>query len=141
MPWRVVRGLKELWSSLELSFRIGKLELRAVLGVTWVAQVIKILTLGFSSGHGLRVVGGAPSQAPHWAWSLLKIPSPYPLPPSLKSKTKQFIFNELWGKKRCDKEDDLKKLCCFIIIQVMCRFYLFCFKAQMTFSMKYFSIR
>ena len=40
---------------------------------TWVAQPVECPTLGFGSGHDPRVVALSPSQALHWAWSLLEI--------------------------------------------------------------------
>jgi len=47
----------------------------------WVAQSVKCLTLGFSSGQDPRVRDGAPCQAPCSAGSPLEILSlPLPLP-------------------------------------------------------------
>ena len=34
-------------------------------GSAWVAQLVKPLTLGFSSGRDLRAVSRAPHRAPH----------------------------------------------------------------------------
>jgi len=50
----------------------------------WVAQSVKRLTLGFSSSHGLAVLGSSPlSRAPCSVGSLLEdsLPHPLPLPP------------------------------------------------------------
>jgi len=47
-----------------------------------VAQLVKPPTLGFGSGHDVRVVGSSPKMGSCWVWCLLKILSPsFSLPP------------------------------------------------------------
>ena len=52
-----------------------------------MAQLVKRLTLGFSSGHDLRVVRSSPTLGSVLsevsAWDSLPLPLPLPLPPVL----------------------------------------------------------
>ena len=61
-----------------------------------MAELVKRPTLGFGSGHDLRVVRSSLSQSLHWAWSLLEILSlPLPLLPSRKKYWLNGLINEL----------------------------------------------
>ena len=75
---------------------------------TWVVQSVKHPTLGFGPGHDYRVVipgswDWAPCQAPHSAWSLLKILSPF-APPTHALSLSLSQINKFSKKKMCSNK-------------------------------------
>lgn len=76
---------------------------------TWVAHSVKLLALGFSSGHDLRIVRLSPSHG-EFAWDAL----PLPLPLSLMLLTVSLSLFQIhkYFLKRKDRKEGRKEMMC-----------------------------